>query len=752
MASKIAVRLVSVFAFWACVSLTWSGWSGNTSENVEEGSNANISLLGVVSLNQAHAQPSSWTGPTPRGRKYRVRVDSAPQQAAVYLQDEKHGIVGYTPWSGRLGKGTWSVILKKDGYKTETRTVVVKRTKRLQESFIPMERQARPSRVEVRAATDPKASGAELWVDGVSKGAVPKTVNVSLGRHLIEVKKDGFKSFTQWIDVSEGETVSLNPVLKSNGSGRLIVEADVPGAEVFIDGKLHGDKTPTVVTGLSSGLHTVEVRKEPASPWQKSVQVKDGETLKIIAILAGSGVRVISDKVGASVFVDGIERGVTPAELPNLSEGEHLFEVRFKGLPPKRTKVDVEAGKPTVVELNFDVPDGPTGTLTVVSPVPEAKVFIDGQEAGLVPQTRILSEGVHYVVVQKEGFAKYQREVEVAAGQNETLQVELSAAGLAKILSKPEGAEIFVDGLSVGFAPLPNLDVPAGEHIISLRAPGFYDYEENVVIIPGDTKIINARLESLEGEPTANDRLLEQRGLTSYGARTMGRGRSTIDLGVGYPHFLDARFIVGAPKIADRFGFDVGVSLKTMLTRTELGIIARLNIVDSDPFSFGTFAQVGGGATFFDNSNRNTFFADVGAAVSLTGLGAVTLTGRAYLNFYSDRLCPGAEVAAQRFTDRDADPVSACRNYLNGTISAEDRAKIDSLTGGPNELFKRDIGVRLITSFLIELAIQQRMNVWVLLEGPPFQSERAAFTNFFSGVMLSNDPLLYPRVGVTYKF
>src|SRR5690349_24925871 len=72
--------------------------------------------------------------PSKGGRKYSVRIDSAPQQAAIYLDDEKYGIVGYTPWAGKLEKGNWTVILKKDGYEVAPRIITVKRSSKLQET------------------------------------------------------------------------------------------------------------------------------------------------------------------------------------------------------------------------------------------------------------------------------------------------------------------------------------------------------------------------------------------------------------------------------------------------------------------------------------------------------------------------------------------------------------------------------------------------------------------------------------------
>ena len=52
--------------------------------------------FGMVLSTAWDAQAQQVPRPTKKGRKYKVRIDSAPQQAAIYLDDEKYGIVGYT--------------------------------------------------------------------------------------------------------------------------------------------------------------------------------------------------------------------------------------------------------------------------------------------------------------------------------------------------------------------------------------------------------------------------------------------------------------------------------------------------------------------------------------------------------------------------------------------------------------------------------------------------------------------------------
>ena len=66
--------------------------------------------------------------------------------------------------------------------------------------------------------------------------------------------------------------------------------------------------------------------------------------------------------------------------------------------------------------------------------------------------------------------------------------------------------------------------------------------------------------------------------------------------------------------------------------------------------------------------------------------------------------------------------------------------------------FKRDNGMRLMVSAIVEIALKQRWNIWALFEGAPFQAERAGYVDFFAGPLLEDDIGTYFRFGTTYKF
>jgi hypothetical protein len=245
----------------------------------------------------------------------------------------------------------------------------------------------------------------------------------------------------------------------------------------------------------------------------------------------------------------------------------------------------------------------------------------------------------------------------------------------------------------------------------------------------------------------------EQRGLSSFGARVLPRGRSTVDLDIGYPYFLTGRITVGAGRIPNLFGFDASVGVRTMLARSEIGLGGRMTVVDNEPFSAAAFTNLWWGSKLLDDSKRNGVTWDVGGLVSLTALTHVTITGRAYAEIWSDRHCPALDSSMPNGFE-GTDPIKVCTDTKNGTLSPADASRINKLTGKTGaEIFDRETGARFLLSIVGEIAFQQEWNIYFILEGAPFQqSERALFTNLFSGSMPDNDARIYARTGLSYKF
>ncbi len=700
------------------------------------------------------------TGVADAATKYKVRVDSAPQGATVYVGSKDKGAVGVTPWEGSLPKGSHKIIVELDGYLPAEKTVKIARTRKLQEVFIPLVKKAEPPRIDVRADADKNVFGAIVFLDGQSMGAAPTLLTTVPGRHQVQLKKDGYETFETWVEVKENEKATLTPVLKEIEKpklGTIVVEADVPDAEVYLDGNLQPDRTPTVISGVIEGLHIIEVRKEPAIPWKQTVQVEANKQVKVRAELKstiggqGGAIRVLSNVQGAHVFLDGTDMGAVPVDIKDVKPGEHVIEVRAAGYQTREERVTVNAGSSTVLKLDLNAEAKTEAIIKVVSPVPGADVYIDGASAGKVPVEQAVSTGEHYVIVKLDGYKTFETKLRIEAGQTQTVSAELRAVGKLRVLSDPLGATVYINGMPQDKkTPLELDELDVGETEIRVVIEGRVPYVQVINVVGGATEVISANLPIIG--PSEEDKLAEQRGLSSFGARTLPRGRSTIDLGVGYPYFTEIAVKVGAGKAGD-FGFDAGVGVRSMGARSELGLGVRFMLVDADPFSAGAFTNLWWGSKLFDESKRNGATWDAGVLASLTALTHVTVTGRLYLDMWSDRHCPAVDAGAF-----DGDGTEACDEYLayvNGgsTAPTELTARMEELTGESGTgMFGRENGLRVMTSVIAEISYSQRWNIWFMLEGAPFQGERALFTDPFTRPMLASDYGTYMRAGVGYKF
>ena len=126
-----------------------------------------------------------------------------------------------------------------------------------------------------------------LYVDKKSVGNVPWSGSLKEGMHLIEVKKNGYRSQQktillsqqQKLDVGFGELVAI--------LGNLSVNYKPFGADVYVDGKKLG-QSPRVFNGLLVGNHQVEVRKDGYATDKKPIMISEGQTASISGILASN--------------------------------------------------------------------------------------------------------------------------------------------------------------------------------------------------------------------------------------------------------------------------------------------------------------------------------------------------------------------------------------------------------------------------------------------------------------------------------
>ena len=416
-----------------------------------------------------------------------VLIDSAPQGAALYVDDDSK-IVGYTPWHGRLSIGTHAVTISAQGYEIEHKQLVVARVERDQPLFVPLVKVPDPTRIDVRADGD-------LYLDGQKAGTAPTMLEVRAGRHLVEIRKSGAPTFSQWVEVASGATVVVAPPVANTGS--ILVDADVPDADIFVDGNRFPQYTPAIVTNVVEGLHTIEVRKNTAVPWKVIVEVVAGQQKSVHAQLrnptAGGTVRVISGAPGARAYLDGVDMGPVPVDIKDIKPGDHVLDVKAPGYASFEQRISITAGSSEIVDADLS-PSGPsdTGELRVIATAP-SDVYVDGAFVSKAPYDARVAAGAHYVVVQAQGYKKFEAKFRVEADQHVLVTAELKAVGELTVVTIPEDATVLVNGIEAGKTPA-YLELEVGENVIQIEKAGFKRFEQTITIEGGKSMTLKPTL------------------------------------------------------------------------------------------------------------------------------------------------------------------------------------------------------------------------------------------------------------------
>ncbi|MHC4505803.1 MAG: PEGA domain-containing protein, partial [Planctomycetota bacterium] len=130
---------------------------------------------------------------------------------------------------------------------------------------------------------------------------------------------------------------------------------------------------------------------------------------------------------GATVIIEGKERGKTPVLVKGLTPGEVTVERRFPGAKPVAKQVTVEAKRVAKIDVHIELP---SASLTIVSEPLEATVFLDNQEVGKTPLTlEDIAPGRHQLVLLKDGHPRTVRSVVIEPGSERVLEVRLGTTG-----------------------------------------------------------------------------------------------------------------------------------------------------------------------------------------------------------------------------------------------------------------------------------------------------------------------------------
>ncbi len=210
---------------------------------------------------------------------------------------------------------------------------------------------------------------------------------------------------------------------------------------------------------------------------------RDGIEMMSVTLLPGEEVICTDPEDGSGVtltFVSGqASANLCPDTLPGMSgiQPISVFIARInQGAPgpcPTRTPVS-------------------TGFLSVSSIPSGATILLDGVAKGTTPKTISgIEPGVHALLLEKEGYTPYERDVTISAGRPTTVTATLTATyGSLRVQTTPSGAEVHLNGTAIGSAPLVVNDLEPGSYAVSLSKKGYETANRTVTVTAGKEQLL----------------------------------------------------------------------------------------------------------------------------------------------------------------------------------------------------------------------------------------------------------------------
>ena len=215
--------------------------------------------------------------PTARPLVIRIHVTSSPSGASVYVDEEEKG---QTPCDLDLRAGDYALRLEKKYFEPYGGTLSVSG---------PVSRDYELPRIRSRVAFESDPPGATVYVDGAEIGATPVASDVEGGPHratfVLAGHHDQFAAFE--VASKDPPDRPVKASLQKIPPGRIAVECDVKGAEVFLDGRPAG-RTPLALRPVEGGKHRVRILGiertfsiEPGSEKRVAFSLKDLDMVRV---------------------------------------------------------------------------------------------------------------------------------------------------------------------------------------------------------------------------------------------------------------------------------------------------------------------------------------------------------------------------------------------------------------------------------------------------------------------------------------
>ncbi len=275
-----------------------------------------------------------------------INITSKPvEQVEIIINGKNYGS---TPVNAlELEAGTYTLKASAERYQPYTTQLVIEGKDVQQQLDIELI----PDWLEV--VIDSKPSGAEIWLNGESKGLTPQSLELDSGQYSLDLRHQDFMPYIKDFFVDASQPFEFPVAELFTSPSHLVITSTPTKATVSIAGKELGI-TPFTVRLNPNTEHNIILSKPGFRSNQKTVTLKPGEQQNISATLEailGSVVLNI-EPADSEVFINGkfVGNGDVKLSLPSAS---HRLEITNSGFEVYTKMISPSPNAPQVLDISL---------------------------------------------------------------------------------------------------------------------------------------------------------------------------------------------------------------------------------------------------------------------------------------------------------------------------------------------------------------------------------------------------------------
>lgn len=325
--------------------------------------------------------------PVPDKPNFNYLIIKTDQADATISIDGQYAGEGQVAKSFKVGENhTWKIEC--DMYHTESGSITIAKDT----VAMTVDKVLRPAFGYVNIVSNPE-NGATVFIDNKKVGETPfRSDRLKSREHTVRVMKEMFSTVEQTFVITDGNTTELKLNMAANFVN-VIVTTD-KDANVYIDNDLVGKGAWS--GRMTEGDHVFEARKESHrnSVYNCKLVLGKDENIVIPNPEPIYGVLdVNSTPIGATILIDGKNRGTTPKVISDVLIGKRVVRIKKDGYNPETREITITENNKS--DLNVTLSMGKE--IIIETNGNGDKIFIDGKEAGVSPLKTILAYGKHTI-------------------------------------------------------------------------------------------------------------------------------------------------------------------------------------------------------------------------------------------------------------------------------------------------------------------------------------------------------------------